>query len=715
MIGRTVSHYEIVEQLGGGGMGVVYKCRDTRLDRWVALKFLAPNLARSDHARQRLISEAKAASALDHPNIGTIHEIDETSEGRLFIVMSYYSGRSLDLLIAGGPVPVDEALDIIIQIARGLARAHEKGIVHRDIKPANVLLTDRGQAKIVDFGLAKFGDIRLTEPGQLLGTPAYMSPEQARGEAADRRTDIWSLGVLMYEMFTRHLPFQGSEHQTVRRSILQDDPRPMKMPPGSPPGIENIIHRALAKDRDDRYGSVEELLADLGEDTLSDRSSLAEMPTEDRRGESATRTRAAPVIHRSGERRQATVLSCELAEFDAMAETLDPEDLSDIIRGYRDLCTDIVRKYEGHVVHSADDRLTSYFGYPRAHEDDAQRAVTAGLELIRAVAQLGADVPKEVEASLALKVGVHTGLVVVEHKPSAGGSSDTLPIVGGVSSVAAKVMGNADAGEILITAETSRIIRDAFGFEELGPRKLPGLAKPRTLLRVLPQAKRTSDPSLSLVPTDLVGRREELALLLGRWNKAQEGLGQLACLIGDAGIGKSRLLTAVRERVRTRPHLWMEAACSPYDATSALHPIINLLRQHLGFEAGSDEETAPLERGTGEVWALGRRESRCLFDAAVAASSRGGASARAYAAQAQGANACLPGAVLSRTLIGSAAPSGFRRSSLGRPHNTGAAGDAVRSDARLAHVSAPHLPTRIHSRLGAALRADAASPDATHQ
>ena len=226
MIGENISHYKIIEKLGEGGMGVVYKAEDTKLQRVVALKFLPVSMTRDERARARFVHEARAASALDHPNICTIHEIDETEEGHTFIVMAYYEGESLKEKIERGPIEIEEALDIVYQISEGLHEAHEKEIVHRDIKPANIALTTRDQVKIMDFGLAKLrGQTILTREGTTLGTVSYMSPEQARGEEVDHRTDIWSLGVVLYEMITGKRPFKGDYEQAVIYSILNEDPK----------------------------------------------------------------------------------------------------------------------------------------------------------------------------------------------------------------------------------------------------------------------------------------------------------------------------------------------------------------------------------------------------------------------------------------------------------------------------------------------------------
>jgi len=265
MIGKTVSHYKILEKLGEGGMGVVYKAEDTKLKRTVALKFLPPELTRDPEAKERFVQEAQAASALDHPNICNVHEIGETDEGQLFIAMACYEGETLKKRIGRGQMPFYEAVRVAIQVGEGLASAHARGIVHRDVKPANIVVTSDGMAKILDFGLAKLaGQARLTKTSSTLGTIAYMSPEQARGEDIDHRTDIWSLGVLLYEMLTGQLPFRGEHESAQLYSIVHEDPQELSsLRPGTPSLVSSVIGKALQKDRASRYQTVEELVTDL--------------------------------------------------------------------------------------------------------------------------------------------------------------------------------------------------------------------------------------------------------------------------------------------------------------------------------------------------------------------------------------------------------------------------------------------------------------------
>jgi TolB-like protein/Flp pilus assembly protein TadD/tRNA A-37 threonylcarbamoyl transferase component Bud32 len=261
MIGQTISHYKILEKLGEGGMGVVYKAEDTKLKRIVALKFLPASISNAA-ARKRFIHEAQAASSLDHPNICSIYEIDETPDGRMFIVMPCYEGETLQAKIERGRMEIEEAVDIATQVASGLSKAHEKGIVHRDIKPGNIVMTSEGLAKIVDFGLAKLsGRTKLTRTGTTPGTVIYMSPEQLKGGEVDHRSDIWALGVVLYEMITGETPFRGDYEQAMMYSIMNDVPKRVgSSRPEVPADLERLIDKTLSRDPNERYQTSAEVI-----------------------------------------------------------------------------------------------------------------------------------------------------------------------------------------------------------------------------------------------------------------------------------------------------------------------------------------------------------------------------------------------------------------------------------------------------------------------
>ena len=265
MIGRKVSHFKILESLGAGGMGHVFKAQDTKLDRFVALKFMPFHPQTDEALTRRFIQEAKAASNLGHPNICAVHEIGETDEGHLFIAMSYCEGENLKRRTDRGRLPLKEAVEICIQVGEGLDYAHSQGIIHRDIKPSNLIVGRDGVVKIVDFGLAKLtNDPTITSPGMMVGTLAYMSPEQARGEAIDRSADIWALGVLLYQLVTGLLPFDGVSGHAIVSAILTSTPVPITdLLPGIPKNLEQVVNKALAKDRRNRFSSAGEFVRQL--------------------------------------------------------------------------------------------------------------------------------------------------------------------------------------------------------------------------------------------------------------------------------------------------------------------------------------------------------------------------------------------------------------------------------------------------------------------
>jgi eukaryotic-like serine/threonine-protein kinase len=279
LVGRTVGNYRIEACVGSGGMGVVYRGSDIRLDRPVALKFIWPALSTDPVVKDRFMVEARAAAGLDHPNICTVHEVGKTDDGALFIAMAYYEGETLKERLVRGPLPIEEAVDTVVQIARGVSAAHARGIVHRDIKPGNILVTRGGVAKLLDFGIAKDGESSQTDPSIAMGTAAYMSPERFRGGVVDARSDVWSLGVVLHELLTGRRPFEGDSPAQILHSVLREDPAPLgESRADVPAALEAVVRRALARDPDRRPRSAEELIAELRAAT-ADRSRAGTRPS----------------------------------------------------------------------------------------------------------------------------------------------------------------------------------------------------------------------------------------------------------------------------------------------------------------------------------------------------------------------------------------------------------------------------------------------------
>jgi serine/threonine protein kinase/tetratricopeptide (TPR) repeat protein len=387
--------YKIIDEVGAGGMGIVYKAEDLKLKRCVALKFLPSHFMDSPELKERFLIEAQAAAALSHPNICVIHEVGE-SEERPYIAMEYVEGEALRDRIKKGPLKPEEALDIAAQIASGLGEAHHKGIIHRDIKSANIMVTKKGQAKVMDFGLAKLrGGSSLTKSRTTLGTIAYMSPEQARGDELDQRTDIWSLGVVLYEMLAGRLPFRGDHDQSVIFSILHQEPESLiKVRPGTAPELEHVVGQALAKKPADRYQTMEEFREDLG--------AVAEglKPLKAKAKPTAVKLAVLPFANLTGDPEQEFLSDGLTQEMIAQLGRLHPQSLSVIAR------TSVMRYKK---TETPIDQIGRELGVDYVLEGSAQREgsrvrIIAELIQVRDQIQLWADiVEREMSGILALQ------------------------------------------------------------------------------------------------------------------------------------------------------------------------------------------------------------------------------------------------------------------------------------------------------------------------
>ncbi|MFT5784503.1 MAG: serine/threonine protein kinase, partial [Candidatus Krumholzibacteriia bacterium] len=448
LVGSQICQYKIGALLGGGGMGAVYQAKDQRLGRTVALKFLLPHLTDKATAKQRFVLEAQAAARLEHPNICTILEVGESPDGKMFIAMPLYEGDSLRSRLNGGPIPLPELTDYARQICSGLNKAHEQGIVHRDIKPENIFVTDDGVLKILDFGIAKLSAAGVTGTGAVIGTLSYMSPEQASSQAVDHRSDIWSLGVMLFEMACGQAPFKRDNALAMINALVNQTPPTLDtIWPEAPPALTKVIQHALQKRPADRFQSVAELGATL--DDLYDTEA-------DTIGVTPNKTAILP----EGERRLATVLVTHLHNYDTMIESVSPAEFELIQEQMHQVVRQCVALHGGVVNHASGAEVISLFGVPTTYEDDVVRAVRAA----RAIAEA-------TQGHSALQSGIDSGYVIVQ---SSTNDDERYRIVGGALHTATRIAEDAGSSEILVTQACLRSLSPFFTVEQGADVRLKG-------------------------------------------------------------------------------------------------------------------------------------------------------------------------------------------------------------------------------------------------
>jgi tetratricopeptide (TPR) repeat protein/class 3 adenylate cyclase len=582
-LGRTISHYQIFEKLGEGGMGVVYRARDTRLGRVVALKFPAPRLAGDADARERVLREARAASALDHVNICTIHEIGETDAGQLFIAMACYAGETLEEKLRRTPLPLDEVLGYAVDVAQGLSKAHEHGIAHRDIKPANVMVTEDGVVKLLDFGLAEAVDERLTEAGVARATPAYMSPEQARGKRVDHRSDIWSLGVVLYEMLTGCRPFRGEHAKAVIDAILHAEPESVTTRrPEAPALLEQIVAKSLARRVADRYDDADALLRDLRQ--VRDDVAAARFAG----GATAVGT-AHPVGRPSGdrllaggERVQITAVAWTLAGGHDSGEEPGPEDLHRLLQHAHPLVMEVVQRHGGMVQRVTAGQIVALFGIPTPREDDCIQAARAALALAARLRESAVAVGAEV----AVRSGLDTGMVLVRRPRRAG---EPVRVTGSPLRAAVRLARHAGADEVLASPDSRGLLARFFETEDGPLLRSRGMRGDETPARVLAESM-SGHPMDAADLTAFTGRDKQLETLCRCLERAIAGDGQLVTLTGEAGLGKSRLLDEFRGRIDGVTVL--QGHCSSRGSLQSFQPFIEALQDHFRVGPGIPGEVA---------------------------------------------------------------------------------------------------------------------------
>ncbi len=592
--------YKIIEELGRGGMAVIYKAEDIKLKRAVALKFLPPELTREPGTRERFMQEARAASALDHPNICTIYEVEETKAGQMYIAMACYEGETLKRKIQRGPLRLEEALDVAIQVAQGLTKAHSQNIVHRDIKPGNIIVTSDGVAKILDFGLAKLLDqTRITQTAAVMGTIVYMSPEQAQGDQIDHQTDVWSLAVVLYEMLTGQLPFEGEHGQAVIYSILHHFPLPpLELRSDIPGELERIILKGLRKHKNDRYPSVKFLAQDLMEFRKSLEMAKAGLPFDKKEKAEAPR---------ETERRQASVLFAEILGYAEMLEDAEPDEAASLAGRCFDIFRVFEEKYDAKLDRISDNMLMALFGVPRAIEDGPKKAVNAAIELRNSIQELNQR--EKIKNPLAIRIGINTGMVIAGAIGT--GEEKSFAVMGDTVHLAGHLKDLSGRGKIYVGSLTFRYTRDEFEYKSL--KAIDFREKKEAVFELLSQKEKIYRKRL---PTDrriysgMVGRDAELDRLHLQVLKVINGEGAVVNIVGEAGIGKSRLIAELCRREDIKKVTLLRGRALSMGRNLSFHPIIDILKNWSGIDEGDSpsESVRKLERNVQSIFREGASE-----------------------------------------------------------------------------------------------------------
>ncbi|HET6271343.1 MAG TPA: protein kinase, partial [Bacteroidota bacterium] len=581
MIGQTISHYRILEKLGAGGMGVVYKAEDTKLKRTVALKFLPAHLSASEGNKDRFIHEAQAASALNHPNVCTIHDIQE-HDGQLFIVMEFVDGVTLWDKIQESPMSVADALSWAIQIGEALQEAHSKGIVHRDMKSENIIINAKFRAKVMDFGLAQLkGSIHAAQTGTVQGTLLYMSPEQARGDDVVFATDIWSLGVVLYEMLTTKFPFYHEYETAILYSILNEPPIPPKeIRSDIPEELDRIIIKCLQKEWQRRYPSAMNLVSDLRKLARALESGTPVVPAKRRR----TTESALDV-----ERKPATVMLVSIGHYAEMAGLLEPEELADLLEKCLAAVKAVAEKYLGTMASVTGGRFTMIFGLPEAIEGAARNAVQAAVDVRTALQRIAEE--KQQQRYLTPTVSIDTGLVIAG--PFGAAEGKEYAVVGDPMELVVKLLEAAQPGGILVGPLTQKQTQDSFKYRKGKSVVFRGGRAPVPSYELVGTIRKTERGRMGterMLASMYVGREPELNKLELHVLKAIQGEGSIVSILGEPGIGKTRLIAELRNREPLKRVTVMEGRAVSHGQNLSFHPIIDIVKRWIGAEEEDTEE-----------------------------------------------------------------------------------------------------------------------------
>ncbi|MRG92326.1 TOMM system kinase/cyclase fusion protein [Polyangium spumosum] len=609
--------YELLDQLGEGGFGTVYKARQLATGQSVAIKVLRLPETDGSQAQAKRIArfqrEMQICAQMHHPNIVRLMDSGQAADGIVYSVFAFVPGKNLAEVIAEeGRLDPFEVRHFMTQILDALACSHAQGVVHRDLKPANIMIIPTGarrNAVVLDFGIGALTQEarredkeRLTVSNESIGTPSYAAPEQLLGQPPTPQSDLYAWGLVFLECLTGKRVVDGATLAEVVFKQLSPDPIPI------PDYIADhrlgrILRRVTSKNPEARDAAAQPLMRELEACDMSGlRQRTGPVQITPAAPDAATATinmpnaayRPSPPSQRlvEGERRQITALCCSLSAAGVGPRAADVEELDQILGVHQEACTEIARRFEGHVAGALGDAVLFYFGYPAAREDDARRAARAALAMAAEIRRRSPALLAERKARVDLRIGIHTGLVVARELRDPTPTTGLGYVMGTTPKLATRLSGLAKAGTILLSGSTQRLLRKQFLLEEYGVRAVDDSTAP-----VETFVLREGDPSSGVRDMPLVGRERELATLLDLFTRTRGGAGQAALVSGEPGIGKSRLARELDERLGSEARTWLECRCTPDSVNSAFYPIVDLLDRLLDpqREGGSEVRLGKLE------------------------------------------------------------------------------------------------------------------------
>ncbi len=583
MIGETVSHYKIVEKLGEGGMGVVYKAEDIKLKRPVALKFLPSRITSSGEDLARLTQEAQAAAILNHPNICTIYAIEEVNERR-FISMEYMNGITLRKKIADAPMKINDVISYAIQIGEALQEAHNNGVVHRDIKTENIMINSKNQVKVMDFGLAKLKGSSADQGNEsTYGTAAYMSPEQAMGRPASFYSDIWSFGVVCYEMLTGKLPFIHNYEAAIIYSILNEEPiPPSKIRPDISHDLEIIILTCLQKEEEKRYQNAEQIIHELHniKKHIESKNIREKYDREQIKG-----------VKKATEQKQATIVYMQIQDYTGLMDKVGKENIVGILEKYYDIINRVTQKYGGTVNKTKASEAVLYFGLPETIENASQKALNAAVEIRSEFSYLYKE--NKISQKFSLNIAISSGIVIAGSITS--GQNLEYTVIGDPVEIASRVLEMAADGQILVGSLTFRYLKNMFNFKYYKSLSLKGKRDPVKIYEFEQSGiKPDKDLILSkrLIQSEMVGRNEELDKLEYLLLKTINGDGSVVSIIAEAGIGKSRLINEFKNKEIFKRVVTWEGKAESTGKNVSFHPVIDIVKKWARINDNDNESQA---------------------------------------------------------------------------------------------------------------------------